>query len=73
MQADFLTDRQAQVLKFIRDYSEECRMPPTRADIAKHFGWASPNAAECHVQALRNKGCIEILGGKARGIRVIWE
>lgn len=53
-----LTKRQAEVLEFIRDYQREFGMPPTRAEIAAGFGWASANAAECHIQALIRHGAL---------------
>ncbi len=46
-------------------------MPPTRAEIAHHFGFRSTNAAEKHLQALAKKGAIELLPGFSRGIRLI--
>ena len=65
------TDRQLEVLEYIRAHQEKYRMPPTRAEIARHFGWSSANAAQLHVEALERKGLIEFLPGKARGIIVV--
>lgn len=65
-----LTRRQAQVL----DYVERCienGMPPTRAEIAQRFGFKSVNAAQDYLQALANKGRIELLDGKSRGIMLV--
>ena len=45
-------------------------MPPTRAEIAAHLGFRSPNAAEEHLRALARKGCLELLPGSSRGIRL---
>jgi repressor LexA len=45
-------------------------MPPTRAEIAKFFGFKSANAAEEHLKALAKKGYIEMLPGTSRGIRL---
>ena len=45
-------------------------MPPTRAEIAQQLGFRSPNAAEEHLRALARKGCIELLPGSSRGIRL---
>jgi repressor LexA len=53
MAAD-LTDRQHQVLKFIRDCIAADGLPPTRAEIAQALGFSSPNAAEQHVKAIVN-------------------
>ena len=65
-----LTQRQSEILQLIKDFISETGMPPTRADIAKHFGFRSPNAAEDHLRALERKGAIEITPGSSRGIRV---
>ena len=65
-----LTPRQAEILQLIRDTIEETGFPPTRMEIARMLGFASPNAAEEHLRALERKGVIEILDGTARGIRV---
>lgn len=63
-----LTPRQADVLAFIHDFKAKEGAPPTRHDIAHHFGWASDNAAEEHLRALARKGAIFLKPGKARGI-----
>jgi repressor LexA len=45
-------------------------MPPTRAEIAQQLGFRSPNSAEEHLRVLQRKGCIELLPGASRGIRL---
>ena len=65
-----LTPRQSQVLHLIRRAIVETGMPPTRAEIAMQLGFRSPNAAEEHLRALARKGCIELLPGSSRGIRL---
>jgi len=65
-----LTPRQSQVLHLIRHAIVETGMPPTRAEIAAQLGFRSPNAAEEHLRALARKGCIELLAGSSRGIRL---
>jgi len=62
-----LTILQGTVLDFIRDFRRSHQMPPTRAEIARHFKWASANAAECHLRALEKKGAIR-LSATPRGI-----
>jgi len=66
-----LTPRQAEILDLIRNHVEETGFPPTRAEIAAHFGFHSPNAAEEHLRALARKGAIEMLPGASRGIRIL--
>jgi len=68
---DELTERQAEILKFIRDAIESNGYPPTRMDICEAMGFKSPNAAEEHLRTLERKGAIEMLPGASRGIRLI--
>ena len=63
-----LTERQRQILSFIERRVSEHGLPPTRADIMGHFGFASPNAAQCHLHALARHGVIELRPNQARGI-----
>ena len=62
------TQQQLNVLAFIREFQREQSMPPTRADIARHFGWKSANAAEDHIRALERKGALRLKPGISRGI-----
>ena len=66
-----LTNRQSQVLDFIRSHIEATGYPPTRADIANELGFRSPNASEEHLKALARKGAIEMIPGTSRGIKQI--
>src|SRR5213080_3935606 len=65
-----LTERQAEVLRLVRELTEVSGYPPTRAEIAEKMGFRSVNAAEQHLRALEKKGAIEISAGSSRGIRV---
>jgi repressor LexA len=66
-----LTPRQQEILDFIKNSLEVLGAPPTRAEIAQAFGFASPNAAEEHIKALAKKGVINLEPGSARGIRLV--
>ena len=66
-----LTPRQQEILDFIRNTLEVLGAPPTRAEIANAFGFASHNAAEEHLKALARKGIIVLEPGSARGIRLV--
>ncbi len=66
-----LTPRQQEILDFIRNTLEILGAPPTRAEIANAFGFASHNAAEEHLKALAKKGIIILEPGSARGIRLV--
>ncbi|WP_153108719.1 transcriptional repressor LexA [Propionivibrio limicola] len=66
-----LTPRQQEILDFIKTSLEVLGAPPTRAEIANAFGFASHNAAEEHLKALAKKGIIVLEPGSARGIRLV--
>lgn len=66
-----LTARQQQIFDLIRDHIQTTGYPPTRAEIAEHFGYRSVNAAEQHLKALEKKGVIEIVKSTSRGIRLM--
>jgi len=65
-----LTKRQAQIFEFITQCIARHDAPPTRIEIAKHFGFRSPNAAEDHLKAIAKKGYIDLKTGTSRGIQV---
>ncbi|OZA28164.1 MAG: repressor LexA [Hydrogenophilales bacterium 17-64-11] len=65
-----LTRRQEEIFNLIREWIETTGLPPTRAEIARHFGFSSPNAAEAHLKVLAKKGVLELLPGASRGIRL---
>jgi len=65
-----LTDRQAEILRLIRELTEATGYPPTRAEIARSMGFRSVNAAEQHLRALERKGVLDIESGASRGLRV---
>jgi len=50
-----LTQRQQEIFDFILDRMTINGAPPTRVEIAEHFGFKSPNAAEDHLKALDKK------------------
>ncbi|MDX1626218.1 MAG: transcriptional repressor LexA [Wenzhouxiangellaceae bacterium] len=66
-----LSRRQSEILEFIRRRIRDDGLPPTRAEINAHFGFASPNAAQSHLKALERKGAIRITPGTARGLHPV--
>src|SRR6056297_851770 len=63
-----LTRRQREILEFITASKARDGFPPTRAEIVRHFGFKSPNAAQCHLRALADHGAVRLMPGTARGI-----
>jgi repressor LexA len=54
-----LTERQADVLAFIKQHIAAKHYQPSVREIGQHFGITSPNGVICHVKALERKGYIE--------------
>ena len=65
-----LTRRQEEILNLIKEWIETTGLPPTRAEIAQHFGFSSPNAAEQHLKVLAKKGVLDLMPGVSRGIQL---
>jgi repressor LexA len=65
-----LTQRQQQVLDFIRSEIDTVGRPPTQHEIKDHFGWASTNAVRTHLRLLEDKGELTYDKHQARGIRL---
>src|SRR5215831_10174655 len=66
-----LTERQQQILEFITKKQDSEGFTPTFREIAAHFGFSSPNAALEHVEAIRGKGYLKSLPGRARTLQVV--
>ena len=65
------TERQQEILDFIREQQDLRGMTPTTAEIMEHFGFASPNAVTSHLQALERKGALRREPNKARGLVLV--
>jgi len=68
---DQLTDRQFQILEYIRKIVAANGMPPTVAEITAAMGVSSTNGIRGHLQALARKGAIELIPNASRGIRLL--
>jgi len=66
-----LTERQSQILEFIRETVAVSGMPPTVAEITAAMGVSSTNGIRGHLQALERKGAIELVPNASRGIRLL--
>ena len=65
-----LTQRQKEVLEFIKQTIEVEGMPPTVAEITSGLGVSSTNGIRGHLQALARKGAIELVPNASRCIRL---
>jgi repressor LexA len=63
------SSRREQILAYIQRRIT-AGQPPSLAEIAQAFGFASRNAAQRHVQALAEAGLIELAAHQKRGIRL---
>lgn len=68
-----LTQRQTEILDFIRETVRRTGMAPTRAEVALRFGFKSKNAAADHLRALEQKGYVKLYPELSRGIQLLDE
>ena len=66
-----LTNRQREVLQYLREYQQVRGKPPTVREIQAHIGCRSTNAARKHLAALEQKGCIRRIPGESRNIELV--
>lgn len=66
-----LTLKEKQIIDFMKQKISQTGMPPTQAEIARILGFASPAIVSEHLNAMAEKGAIEIIPGSSRGIRVL--
>ncbi len=63
-----LTERQQQLLDFLREEHSRSGIMPTTREIQEYFGFSSQTAAISHLRALERKGVIQRQAGKARAL-----
>ncbi len=63
-----LTNRQKQIVEYLRMSQRETGVMPSTREIQHYFGFASQTAAMSHLRALERKGVIQRLPGKARAV-----
>jgi len=66
-----LTDRQAAILSFIREFADEKGYPPTIPEIQEAFGIRSPNGVNNHIKALIRKGHLKRDSSRARALDIV--
>jgi repressor LexA len=65
-----LTSTQERVFGFVKDYLGEKGFPPTRREIASHFGLKGPKAPQKTLNILERKGYIRKIPGGSRAIEI---
>jgi repressor LexA len=63
-----LTNRQVEILEYLRLAQRQTGIMPSTREIQHYFGFASQTAAMSHLRALERKGVIQRLPGKARAV-----
>jgi repressor LexA len=63
-----LTQRQSEILSFIRESAEEQKGVPSVREIMARFGFASPATVASHLELLEKKGAIRREAGRSRNI-----
>ncbi len=64
-----LTERQEQILDFIREFQREKGVPPSSREIQRQFRFSSQTTVIGHLRALANKSQIEQLAGRTWGLK----
>ena len=68
-----LTKRQREVLDFIQGYIDQYDYGPSLHEIKDHLGVSSVATVHKHIKALKDRGRVGSLSGRARSIFVIPE
>ena len=66
-----LTERQAAILSFIKEFASEHGYPPTIPEMQEEFGIKSPNGVNNHIKALIRKGYLKRDSSRARALEII--
>lgn len=67
----YLTERQRDILNFIRDFQKERGVAPTHREICDHFGFSSYGTVYKHLSLLEKKGLIRRDWNQKRGVELV--
>ncbi len=67
----YLTERQRDILNFIRAFQKERGFAPTHREICDHFGFSSYGTVYKHLSLLEKKGLIRRDWNQKRGVEVV--
>src|SRR3954462_14740503 len=67
----YLTERQRDILNFIRSFQKERGVAPTHREICDHFGFLSYGTVYKHLSLLQKKGLIRRDWNQKRGVEVV--
>jgi repressor LexA len=67
----YLTERQRDILQFIRDFQAAQGVAPTHREICDHFGFSSYGTVYKHLSLLEKKGLIRRDWNQKRGVELV--
>ena len=67
----YLTERQRDILEFIRDFQKSRGVAPTHREICDHFGFSSYGTVYKHLSLLEKKGLIRRDWNQKRGVEIV--
>lgn len=67
----YLTERQRDILNFIKEFSKERGVAPTHREICDHFGFSSYGTVYKHLSLLQKKGLIRRDWNQKRGVELV--
>ena len=67
----YLTERQRDILNFIRDFQKARGVAPTHREICDHFGFSSYGTVYKHLSLLEKKGLIRRDWNQKRGVELV--
>jgi repressor LexA len=67
----YLTERQRDILQFIRKFQTEQGVTPTHREICDHFGFSSYGTVYKHLSLLEKKGLIRRDWNQKRGVEIV--
>ena len=67
----YLTERQRDILNFIREFQKDRGVAPTHREICDHFGFSSYGTVYKHLSLLEKKGLIRRDWNQKRGVELV--
>jgi repressor LexA len=67
----YVTERQRDILQFIRDFQRQRGVAPTHREICDHFGFSSYGTVYKHLSLLEKKGLIRRDWNQKRGVELV--
>lgn len=70
MDGQYLTERQKQILDYIREFTRQRGFAPTHREICEEFGFSSYGTVHKHLKLLEQKGYLHRHWNQKRGVRL---